>query len=357
LSRIVLRAARSALDSFVSGLIRYPNKMATDTTCFHVAIIGPSDTADEVQAIQTAIGVLSTRLSRKGISIVAHHWSQLPPGIGEPQGYIDDCLAWADIDFVVGVMRRKFGAPVRDAKSGTEHEVRVVLELHAQHGAPDLLFYFHSDAAESSVELSEFASFLRAKALTGTFDDPQALAREVGDHLRDKVESKATKVSGVPAAMGRLPANRRVTVEWILGAQMQAKEKSIPSVICFKNGNGEEFIFDCRLPNFQEFANWIMSSMGLAPKENDCLLRYLRETSIESSKPGAESAIAQFWLGNIFMITHNKLGECEFKICIAKPAMGKEHAEKLRKQIEKGILPFPPKQIFIGEDGKKIYIT
>lgn len=331
--------------------------MATDTTCFHVAIIGPSDTADEVRAIQASIGQLSTKLSRKGISIVAHHWSHLPPGIGEPQGYIDDGLAWADIDFVVGVMRRKFGTPVKDAKSGTEHEVRVILELHAKHGSPDLLFYFHHDAIESSTELSDFASFLHAKALTGNFDDPQTLAREVSDHLRDKVESKVTKVSGLPEAMGRLPANRCVTVEWILGAQMKPEEKSIPSIICFKNGNGEEFIFDCRVPNFQEFANWIMRSMGLAPKENDCLLRYLLEASREKSKPGAEVAFAQFWLGNIFMITHNKLGACEFKICIGKPAAGKEHAEKLRKQIEQGILPFPPKEIFIGVNGKKNYIT
>lgn len=331
--------------------------MATDTTCFHVAIIGPSDTTDEVQAIKAALGHLSTRLSRKGVSIVAHHWSQLPPGIGEPQGYIDDGLAWADIDFVVGVMRRKFGTPVKDANSGTEHEVRVVLELHAKHGAPDLLFYFHRDAADSSSELKEFASFLHAKALTGTFDDPKTLAHEVCEHIRDKIDSKTTKLSGIPMAMGRLPANRRITVEWILGAQMKPEEKSIPSIICFKNGNGEEFIYDCRVPNFQEFANWIMRSMGLAPKENDCLLRYLHEASRESSQPGSDTSIAQFWLGNIFMITHNKLGACEFKICIAKPALGKEQAEKQRKQIEQGMLLFPPKDIFIGVNGKKNYVT
>jgi hypothetical protein len=218
-------------------------------------------------------------------------------------------------------------------------------------------FYFHRDAADSSSELKEFASFLHAKALTGTFDDPKTLAQEVSEHIRDKIESKTTKLSGIPMAMGRLPANRRITVEWILGAQMKPEEKSIPTIICFKNGNGEEFIYDCRVPNFQEFANWIMRSMGLAPKENDCLFRYLHETSRESSKPGSDTSIAQFWLGNIFMITHNKLGECEFKICIAKPAMGKEQAEKQRKQIEQGMLPFPPKDIFIGVNGKKNYVT
>lgn len=331
--------------------------MATDTTCFHVAIIGPSDTADEVSEIQRAIGMLSTKLSKKGVSIAAHHWSQLPPGIGEPQGYIDDGLAWADIDFVVGIMRKKFGTPVKDAKSGTEHEVKLILELHAKTGAPDLLFYFHEDAADSSREVSEFASFLHARALTGLYSGAMEVGHAVAEHLRDKIDSKTTQISGVPAVMGRLPANRRITVEWILGAQMREKEKSIPSIICFKNGMGEEFIYDCRIPNFQEFANWIMKSMGLAPKEGDCLLRYLQQASIEKSQPGKEAAIAQFWLGNIFFITHNKLGACEFKICLAKPAVGADHADKLRRQVEQGILPFPPKQIFIGEDGKKNYIT
>jgi hypothetical protein len=80
--------------------------MPSDTTCFHVGIIGPSDTSAEVEATQKAISDLNNKLSKGGITIAGHHWSQLPPGIGEPQGYIDDLLAWSDIDFVVGFMRR-----------------------------------------------------------------------------------------------------------------------------------------------------------------------------------------------------------------------------------------------------------
>jgi hypothetical protein len=327
--------------------------MSSDTTCFHVGIIGPSDTSAEVGAALNAISDLNTKLSKRGITIAGHHWSQLPPGVGEPQGYIDDLLAWSDIDFVVGFMRSHFGSPVGEAKSGTEHEARLIVELNQKRGSPDLLFYFHKGALQASAEIAVFASWLQKVAMTGSYDAPGEVFALLKEHLEAKIHSRMVPPTGIPQIRGILPTNRRITVEWIISARMTDEDLPIPTIIGFKNGSGEEYALDTRSPVPQGFANWISRSMGFAAKEKDTLLRYLQKTNQENVAKNAR--IGQTWLGNMEIVAHRKFGKATFMISLAHVASANDDWPKLQQKLEQGFIPLPAKQIFINAEGTKEY--
>ncbi len=336
--------------------------MPTDSTCFHVAVILPSDTTEEVEGARRAVSKLSDELSRKGVTLAFHHWSRLPPGIGEPQGYIDENIAWADVDFVVGFMRQKFGSPVADAASGTEHEVKIVLDQHAKTGSPELLFYFHSEATHGSQEVSQFAAELRQKAVTGSYSSVAELENVLAEHIRLKVEKNAAPPTGVPKSFGTLPANRRLTVEWMMGAQMREGESPIATIIVFKNGLGDEYIFDSReMFNMQGFCNWVFKSMGFDAKANDTLIPYLLQTNAENLKnrkpaPAPIQLLSQLWLGNMCYISHRKLGKVSLKLAICRTLQTTDQADQVAEVMKRGLIAVGPKHIRINEKGEKEYL-
>jgi len=334
--------------------------MATDTTCFHVAIIGPSDTAQEVAAANAAIFKLSSELSRQGITLASHHWSQLPPGLGEPQGYIDQNLAWADIDFVIGFMRERLGTPVSDAESGTVHEVEIIIDHHSKTGSPELLFYFQSQATENSSEIANFATRLRQNALTANYSTPLELETLILDHLRQKVlKASAPPSMGVPHTIGPLPANRRLTVEMMISSQVPPDDVPMPTIIVFKNGLGAEYIFDSReATNMQAFCNWVSKSMGYDSSEGKTLFQYLVENNlhnVQAMATPADPVVAQMWLGHIFLFVHKKFGQAILKLALAKPIVTAVDKDKWLPILRAKKLVLAPKHVRVNQKGEKEY--
>ena len=47
-----------------------------------------------------------------------------------------------EIDILIGIFWRRFGTPVSDAKSGTEHEFRLAYEAWKKNGKPQIMVYF-----------------------------------------------------------------------------------------------------------------------------------------------------------------------------------------------------------------------
>lgn len=62
---------------------------------------------------------------------------------GGPQGLIDSILHIAECDIFVGIFWTRFGTPVTDARSGTEHEYRLAFETWKQKDTPQIFFYFN----------------------------------------------------------------------------------------------------------------------------------------------------------------------------------------------------------------------
>jgi hypothetical protein len=185
--------------------------MATVQLNFKIAAIGPSDVQAELAALEPVIRNLSREFSSRNVALSFHHWSQLAPGVGKPQEYIDQNLNWDDVDFVIGAMWKRFGSPVANADSGTEHECNKILNL-SKRGQPDLLFYFREtpDTATSpdAAKIQAFRDALQRRGLVGTYSDPKAFAAQVEVAIRSKVESKLLSQRQSQRRMGQLPVNR-----------------------------------------------------------------------------------------------------------------------------------------------------
>ncbi len=59
-----------------------------------------------------------------------------------PQGLIDAILHIDDCDIFIGIFWKRFGTPVKDAQSGTEHEFKLAYAAWEANGHPEIMFYF-----------------------------------------------------------------------------------------------------------------------------------------------------------------------------------------------------------------------
>ncbi|MFZ2640467.1 MAG: hypothetical protein WA117_05725 [Verrucomicrobiia bacterium] len=329
--------------------------MATHTLTFHIAVIGPSDTERDNSAVKNAVNELTEEFASQGAALSYHHWSGLPPGIGETaQKYIDKNISWADMDFVVGLLWEKFGTPVEGARSGTEHEYRQVYDLFSKRGQPDLLLYFRppsptADAAQLEL-INGFRREVQAKALTCSYDSVENLRQQVTKHLRHKIVQKLAENQQVQRRVGHLPPNRRITVEMIVFAEFPSDTAQFPAIIILKNFQGEEFVFDTRTMNPQDLANWIAKSMGFAATEGRTLRDYLDVCNIRNLKE--DVPMAQLWLGNILFADHAGLKLKEVKINIGCH-FPKEKIPKFLSGEIPYFLPLPRPQISNDAEGRK----
>jgi len=69
-----------------------------------------------------------------------------------PQAVIDCSLSIADCDVLIGIFWKRFGTPVNDAQSGTEHEFRLAYESWKRKGRPQIQFYFNQKAYAPKTE-------------------------------------------------------------------------------------------------------------------------------------------------------------------------------------------------------------
>jgi len=73
-----------------------------------------------------------------------------------PQGVIDPILRIDDCDVLIGIFWKRFGTPLKDAKSGTEHEFNRAYEAWKINGRPQIMVYFNqrssSPASEEEVQ-------------------------------------------------------------------------------------------------------------------------------------------------------------------------------------------------------------
>ena len=67
--------------------------------------------------------------------------SRIPPQ--GPQGLIDPILRIEACDILIGIFWKRFGTPVTDAQSGTEHEFRLGYEAWKRAGRPQIMVYFN----------------------------------------------------------------------------------------------------------------------------------------------------------------------------------------------------------------------
>lgn len=134
-----------------------------------VVVASPSDVQSERDALAGVIEELNRGIAGdKGLLLELSRWeTDAYPGFHAEgsQALIDSVLQIDDCDVLIGVFWKRFGTPVQDAKSGTEHEFRCAYEAWKEKGYPQIMVYFKQQAytPKSKQETDQWGEVLEFK--------------------------------------------------------------------------------------------------------------------------------------------------------------------------------------------------
>lgn len=139
------------------------------TKVLRIVVASPSDVQQERGVLDDVVAEVNRGVAAdRCIRLEVVRWeTDAHPGFdpGGPQGLIDPLLGITDCDFLIGIFWKHFGTPTQDAKSGTEHEIRMAYESWKRSGKPQILIYFNERPAalKTSTEADQWALVLRFK--------------------------------------------------------------------------------------------------------------------------------------------------------------------------------------------------
>lgn len=126
-----------------------------------VVVASPGDVQAERNLLPQILDELNRGIAaERNLMFVLSRWeTDAYPGFHAegPQGLIDPILNIEDCDIFIGIFWKRFGTPVSDARSGTEHEFMRAYEAWQRDGRPQIMFYFkqRSFSPQSAEELEQ----------------------------------------------------------------------------------------------------------------------------------------------------------------------------------------------------------
>lgn len=115
-----------------------------------VVVASPGDVQAERDTLSVVVEELNHGIAQdRGLRLELSRWeTDAYPGFHPegPQGLIDSILRIEDCDLLIGIFWKRFGTPVKDAQSGTEHEFRRAYEAWQQKRRPQIMVYFNRKA-------------------------------------------------------------------------------------------------------------------------------------------------------------------------------------------------------------------
>lgn len=200
-----------------------------------VVVASPADVMQERKVLDTVIADLNRGLAAdRGVRLELLRWeTQAFPGfhVDGPQGLIDEVLGIEDCDVLIGIFWKRFGTPVPDAGSGTEHEFRKAYEAWQRQQRPAIMMYFNQkpwtpSTTEETTEWGRVLSFKKDfphEGLWWSYRGARDFDRTVREHLtqflRQNVPLPAQEPANQAQAHGgdRGPLTAPAGVEEILG--------------------------------------------------------------------------------------------------------------------------------------------
>ena len=131
-----------------------------DVRVLKVVVASPSDVQDERGLVKKVAEELNGGIAAdRGLRLEVARWeTDTYPGFHPegPQGWIESMLQIKDCHILIGIFGRRFGSPTKNARSGTQQELRTAYEAWKKKGAPHIMVYFkHKAYAPQSAEESE----------------------------------------------------------------------------------------------------------------------------------------------------------------------------------------------------------
>lgn len=132
-------------------------------------VISAKDVKAERDVVRPVIDFINKSTAEdRGLVLKVYHWeADAFPGFhrGGRQAGIDEVLRIEDCDLLISIFWKRFGTPVRDARSGTEHEFRLALKHWRKTGRPQIMAYFNEEPAgpKTLEELEQWGRVLEFK--------------------------------------------------------------------------------------------------------------------------------------------------------------------------------------------------
>ena len=120
--------------------------MAKEARILRIVVASPGDVEFERGRVPVVVNVVNRGALERGLLLIVTSWDTVAfPGFhaGGPQALIDEILSIPECDIFIGIFWKRFGTPVADAKSGTEHEYKLAYETWKKIGCPQIFFYFN----------------------------------------------------------------------------------------------------------------------------------------------------------------------------------------------------------------------
>src|SRR5262245_46946114 len=115
-----------------------------------IVVASPGDVQAERDTLTSVVDELNRGIATdRGLRLELARWeTDAYPGfhLEGPQGLIDPILRIETCDILIGIFWKRFGTPVIDAQSGTEHEFRSGYEAWKRAGRPHIMVYFNQQA-------------------------------------------------------------------------------------------------------------------------------------------------------------------------------------------------------------------
>ncbi len=112
-----------------------------------LVVASPNDVQAERDAVDAVVSQMNRGVAdERNLVLKVTRWeTDAFPGFhgGGPQALIDSILRIPECDIFIGVLWKRYGTPVADALSGTEHEYKAAYESWKQKGSPQIFFYFN----------------------------------------------------------------------------------------------------------------------------------------------------------------------------------------------------------------------
>src|SRR6266436_4101075 len=126
------------------------------TRSLTIVVASPGDVEDERNSINKVAEELNKTIAReRSLHIDVVRWeTDTYPGfhVDGPQAIIDDLLDIEDCDIFIGIFWVRFGTPTKDARSGTEHEIRKAYEAWKRNNHPHIMLYFNEEPYSPKLE-------------------------------------------------------------------------------------------------------------------------------------------------------------------------------------------------------------
>lgn len=119
--------------------------MISKKNCYKVILISPNDVDKEKKAIKKIINETNEIFKNSNKILELYTWDvdvSASYSLEGPQRLIDSDLKIENSDIVIALFYKRFGSPVMDSKSGTEHEIKLAIDSFRKKGTPIIKIYF-----------------------------------------------------------------------------------------------------------------------------------------------------------------------------------------------------------------------